>query len=78
MPDEKVPNGVTTYKKNGECFIPVDDEDTCIYLERLDNGFTRCGIHEKRPRTCRLYDCLTEKKVRYLRAIADELEARCD
>jgi Fe-S-cluster containining protein len=78
MPDEKIPDGVATYEKDGEHFIPVDDEDICIYLERLDNGFTRCGIHEKRPRTCRLYNCLTEKKVRYLGVIVDELQRKCD
>lgn len=77
MPDEPVPCGVETYERDGEHFIPVDKDDTCIYLVKLDNGFTRCSIHEKRPRTCRLYNCLTEKKIVYLRAIVDELKARC-
>jgi len=77
MPDEVIPEGVKTYEKDSEHFIPVDKEDTCIYLVKLNNGFTRCSIHEKRPMTCRLYNCLTEKKVRYLHVIAEELRARC-
>jgi Fe-S-cluster containining protein len=76
MPDEVVPPGIDVYFKNGERFIPVDKDDTCIYLEKLNNGFTRCSIHEKRPRTCRLYNCLTEKKVKYLNVIVRETEGK--
>ena len=76
MPDEEIPDGVQTYTKDSERFIPVDEDDTCVYLKKLNNGFTRCGIHDKRPRTCRLYNCLTEKKVRYLNAIVDELRGK--
>ena len=78
MPDEPVPEGVETYDRDGEHFIPVDEDDICIYLGKLNNGFTRCGIHDKRPRTCRLYSCLTKKKAVYLEAIAAELRAGCD
>ena len=74
MPDEEIPEGIETYKKDGEHFILVDDEDTCIYLEKLNNGFTRCSIYDKRPRTCRLYNCLTEKKVKYIGVIIEELK----
>ena len=76
MPDETVPDDVETYEKDGEYFIPVNDDDVCIYLEVLNNGFTRCSIHEKKPRTCRLYNCLTEKKVNYINVIVNELKGK--
>ena len=76
MPDEEIPEGVKTYHRDGENFIPVDDNDTCIYLEKLNNGFTRCSIHGKRPRTCRLYNCLTEKKVIQITDIVNELKEK--
>jgi Fe-S-cluster containining protein len=78
MPGEPVPEGVETYERDGEHFIPVDADDICVHLVKLNNGFTRCAIHDKRPKTCRLYSCLTEKKVVYLNAIAEELRIRCD
>ena len=74
MPGEDIPEGIETYEKEGEYFIPVDGQDTCIYLEKLNNGFTRCSVHDKRPRTCRLYNCLTEKKVKYLSIIIEGLK----
>lgn len=76
MEDEEVPVGVITVEKNGERFIPVDDDDVCIYLEKLNNGFARCGIHEEKPRTCKLYNCLTIKKAKYVQVIVDELKDR--
>ena len=76
MPDEAIPEGVETYEKEGEHFIPVDDDNVCIYLEKLNNGFTRCSIYNKRPRTCRLYNCLTEKKVKQINVIIEELKAK--
>jgi len=76
MPDEAVPEGVQTYWKDNEKFIPVDADDVCVYLEKLNNGFTKCSIHDKRPRTCRLYSCLTEKKVKYLSVIVEELKGK--
>ena len=37
--DENIPKGVQTVDRK----IPVDEEDTCIYLEKLNNGFARCN-----------------------------------
>ena len=76
LEDETIPDDVQTIKRDDEYFIPVDDDDTCIYLVKENNGFTSCGIHDKRPRTCRLYSCLTEKKVKYLEVITDELREK--
>ena len=78
MPGEEIPEGVETYEKDGEHFIPVDDDDVCIYLEVLNNGFTRCSIHEKKPRTCKLYNCLTVKKVKYINVIVNELKGKSE
>lgn len=72
--DEEVPEDVEIVERNGEKFIPVDENDTCIYLVKFDNGFTKCGIHEKKPKTCRLFYCLPEQKARQLQIIVDELK----
>ena len=76
MPDEDIPAGIETYEKDGEYFIPVDGDDVCIYLEKLNNGFTRCRIHDKRPRTCRLYNCMTVNKVKQINVIIEELKGK--
>ena len=56
--------------------IPVDKNDVCIHLEVLDNGFAKCGIHEKRPQMCRLYYCIMEQKIRSLKTIINHLEKK--
>ena len=76
--NEKVPDNVTVIKTKEGYTIPVDGDDVCIYLEKLDNGFTKCGIHDKKPNMCKLYYCLTEKKVKYLQVIMDELKEKCE
>ena len=58
--------------------IPVDEDDVCVHLVKLDNGFAKCGIWETRPKQCRLYYCLTEVKVRNLKVILDELKRKCE
>lgn len=58
--------------------IPVDEDDVCIYLEKLDNGFTRCKIQDKKPKMCKLFYCLPEQKVRQLQTIIDELKLKCE
>jgi len=75
---EIIPDGVEVYEKEGEWFIPVDEEDTCIYLEKLNNGFTSCRIHDKRPKTCKFYNCLTEKKIVQLQPIIEHLKGKCE
>ena len=70
---EKVPDDVITEETDEGSAIPVDENDVCIYLEKLDNGFTRCGIHEKRPKMCKLFYCNTKQKARQLQTIVDEL-----
>jgi len=76
--DEIVPYGVEVVETEDGYAIPVDQDDVCIYLEVLDNGFTKCKIHDKKPRVCKLYYCLTEKKVRQLQVIVDELKTKCE
>ncbi len=78
MEGETIPEGVETIKKGNEYFIPVDKDDTCIYLEKLNNGFSRCKIHDKRPKTCQLYNCLTEKKITQLKPIIEYLRGKCE
>ena len=58
--------------------IPVDKDDVCIHLEKIDNGFARCKIHDRKPKVCRLFYCLTEQKVRQLQTIVNELKAKCE
>lgn len=72
--DEPVPEGVIVNETEDGFTIPVDEDDTCIYLAKLDNGFARCGIHDKRPNMCRLYYCLKKQKARQLQAIVNELK----
>lgn len=67
-----IPEGIITDGRR----IPVNEDDECIYLEKLDNGFTRCGIHDKRPEMCRRYNCLTEQKIRNLTPIIEHLQRR--
>lgn len=78
QPDEVVPPGVEVIFRDGERFIPVDEDDVCIYLKKLDNGFAECGIHDKKPLTCRLYNCMTVKKAKYVQVIVDELKEKAD
>jgi len=67
--DEKIPDDIETRDRT----IPVDENDVCIYLEVLDNGFTKCTIHEKKPKMCKLFYCNTKQKARQLQTIVDEL-----
>jgi len=78
MPDEEVPENIEVVKSEEGFTIPVDEDDVCIYLEKLDNGFTRCTIQDKKPRMCKLYYCLTENKVKRLKVIVDELKEKCE
>ena len=57
---------------------PVDEDDVCIHLEKLDNGFTRCAIHYEKPKQCNLYYCLIECKIRQLQVIIDELKIKAE
>lgn len=74
--DELVPDDVEVVDTKDGYAIPVDADDVCIYLEKLDNGFTKCKIHEKKPQMCKLYYCLIEQKVRQLQTIVDELKEK--
>jgi len=74
--DEIVPDDVVVKETEDGYTIPVDEDDVCIYLEKLDNGFTKCKIHDKKPRMCKLYYCLTEHKIRQLKVISDELKSK--
>lgn len=76
--DESVPDGILVRETEEGFTIPVDEDDVCIYLEKLDNGFTRCSIHEKKPNMCKLFYCLTEQKVRQLQTIVDELKLKSE
>ena len=73
---ERVPRGIKVNKTDEGYTIPVDEEDTCIYLEKLNNGFTRCSIHNKRPEMCKNYNCLPKQKARNLQRIVDELKEK--
>ena len=71
--DEPVPEDVEVRKTGEGWKIPVDDDDICIYLEKLDNGFARCKIQYKKPKMCKLFYCLPQQKARQLQVIVDEL-----
>jgi Fe-S-cluster containining protein len=71
--NEPIPEGIKVKKTDEGYTILVDEDDTCIYLEKLDNGFARCSIHDKRPKMCKLFYCLTQQKARQLQTIVDEL-----
>ena len=71
--EERVPNAVDVVETEEGYTVPTDADDVCIYLSRLDNGFARCSIHDKRPKMCRLFYCLKEQKARQLQTIVDEL-----
>ena len=71
--EEGVPEGVSVVEKDEVFMTPVDNDGTCIYLEVLNNGFTRCKIHDNKPKMCALYNCLTEKKIRYLQDVIHDL-----
>ena len=58
--------------------VPVDENDVCIHLEVLNNGFTRCGIHKLRPEMCSLYYCLMEQKISSLCNIIKHIEKKCE
>ena len=72
--DEPIPPDV----KTDGLTVLVDEEDTCIYLEKLDNGFTRCTIQDKKPIQCRLFNCLTRQKIRNLKPIIEHLEREAE
>ena len=71
--DEKVPSDIPTIERDGEHFITVTAEDVCVYLEKLNNGFARCTIQDKKPNMCKLFYCNTKQKARQLQTIVDEL-----
>jgi Fe-S-cluster containining protein len=73
---EVIPPGIYTVPGSDGTTIPVDSDDVCIYLEKLDNGFARCSIQSEKPAMCKLYNCLTLKKARYLQAIVDSLQVQ--
>ena len=75
--DEIVPPDIITTPGEFGPTVPVDEDDTCIYLVKLNNGFAKCMIQDKKPKMCKLYYCLTEKKVKYLRVITEELQTKC-
>lgn len=72
--NEIIPKGIKVIQTDEGFTIPVDKDDTCIYLSKLDNGFARCSIHEKRPIMCKLYYCLPKQKARQLQTIVNELK----
>lgn len=74
--NESVPDGVEVIKTEKGYELPVDQDNVCIYLEKLDNGFTRCGIHDKKPRMCKAFYCLPQHKVRQLQVIIEELKTK--
>ena len=57
FPEEELPEHLTTQKleqdKDG-WFIPKREDGACIHLTPVG-----CGIHDSRPRGCRVYDCRT-------------------
>lgn len=71
---ESIPLGVETVGRA----IPVDKDDVCIYLEKLNNGFARCRIQEEKPNMCKLFYCLPEQKVRQLKPIIEHLKGKCE
>lgn len=72
--NEKIPSGIETVETEDGFTIPVDENDVCIYLEKLNNGFAKCSIQDKKPKMCKLYNCLTLKKARYLQTIIEHLK----
>ena len=74
---EDLPPDVVVVKEKDGFRIPVDENDVCIYLEKLDNGFAKCKIQEKKPIMCKLYYCLIEKKVKSLENIIEYLKVKC-
>ena len=76
--DELVPPDVTTVESEEGYTVPVNKEDICIYLTKLNNGFARCNIQSKKPKMCKLFNCLTAQKVRQLGDLISELELRCE
>ena len=76
--DEGVPDGIVVMEEEDGFRIPVDENDTCIYLKPLDNGFAVCTIHDKKPLMCKLYYCMIERKIRELDKIKEYLVKECD
>lgn len=75
--DENIPEDVIVVEEDA-CFkIPVDENDTCIYLNKLDNGFAVCTIQDKKPLMCKLYYCMIETKIRELDAVKAHLVKKC-
>lgn len=73
--EEEIPEGIEV---NENKTIPVDEDDICIYLKKLDNGFAICRIHDKRPIMCRLYYCMIETKIKELGKVKKFLEEKCE
>jgi len=73
--EEKIPEGIEVDENRT---IPVDTDDTCIYLEKIDNGFTLCKIQDKKPIMCKLYYCMIERKITELHKIEKFLKEKCE
>jgi len=76
--EEPIPTGVKVIQEGDNYRIPVDNNDVCIYVEVLDNGFTKCKIHDKKPLMCKYYYCLLEQKITSLKRIIEYLEKKCE
>jgi len=76
--DEKISADIVVIDGDLGPTIPVDEDDICIYLSKLNNGFAICRIQDKKPRMCKLFNCLTEQKVRQLRPVIETLKEKCE
>lgn len=75
--DEVVPEGIIVIEEEDGFRIPVNDDDVCIYLDTMDNGFAICTIQGKKPNMCKLYYCMIETKIKGLNKISDFLVEKC-
>jgi len=75
--EEYVPEDIIVIEDEEGFRIPVDDNDTCIYLKPLDNGMAVCKIQDKKPKMCKLYYCMIERKIRELDKIKEHLVKKC-
>lgn len=76
--EERVPEGIIVVEEDDSFRIPVDENDTCIYLKKLDNGFAICTIQDKKPDMCKLYYCMIERKIKELDKIKEHLIKECN
>lgn len=75
---EDVPEDITVIEGEDGFRIPVDKDDTCIYLNKLDNGLAICKIQDKKPLMCKLYYCMIERKIRELDKVKKYLVEKCE